>query len=447
MLKIGDFSKLAQVTVKTLRHYDQLGLLKPAWIDRYSSYRYYTIEQMPRLNRILALKDLGFSLDQIARLLDEQLSAEQLRGIVLSKRVEVQQRVQEEQLRLARVEARLKQIEQEGCMPVVEVALKKIEPQLIVSVRDVVPHAGLLPERYDSMRQEVGAWLQSSRLHAAGPWIIIFEGPEYLERNITVQVARALEERVKPRTSGKVNISALPGMEAACVAYQGSGGSRYQIDAAFYAWGDVNSYRLCGPVRELHLEEDTNAGKTIRPVEVQFPVEPIPWKRFRQGFEYQDMESAMEPKFVTKPAFLVAGTMYQGKNQNMEIPQMWENEFLPHIHELQRVDPYVSFGVCRMVAGLPEGEFQYLAGVEVAAGEEHPEGMTVWEMPEQTYAVFAHRGAREGLMDTYNSIYQSWLPQSGYELTGSPDFEMYTNEFHDFAEDSILYLYVPVRKK
>jgi DNA-binding transcriptional MerR regulator len=59
MLKIGDFSRLGQVTVKTLRHYGQLGLLKPAWIDRYTGYRYYSLEQLPRLNRILALKELG----------------------------------------------------------------------------------------------------------------------------------------------------------------------------------------------------------------------------------------------------------------------------------------------------------------------------------------------------------------------------------------------------
>ncbi len=61
MFKIGDFSKLAQVSDKTLRYYAQLGLLKPVWVDRFSGYRYYTLEQLPRLNRILALKDLGFS--------------------------------------------------------------------------------------------------------------------------------------------------------------------------------------------------------------------------------------------------------------------------------------------------------------------------------------------------------------------------------------------------
>ena len=61
MFKIGDFSKLSRVSVKTLRYYDELGLLKPANVDDFTGYRYYVIDQMPRLNRILALKDLGFS--------------------------------------------------------------------------------------------------------------------------------------------------------------------------------------------------------------------------------------------------------------------------------------------------------------------------------------------------------------------------------------------------
>src|SRR5262245_65829749 len=116
MLRIGDFSKLAQVPVPTLRYYDRLGLLKPAQVDKFTDYRYYTVEQLPRLNRILALKDLGFSLEQIERLLDEDLSLEQLRGMLKMKQAEVEQHLAEEHERLARIAARLRQIEREGSM-------------------------------------------------------------------------------------------------------------------------------------------------------------------------------------------------------------------------------------------------------------------------------------------------------------------------------------------
>ena len=71
MIEIGDFSKLSQVSVKALRLYDEMGLLKPARVDNFTGYRYYSADQLPRLNRILALKDLGFSLGQIAQLLKD----------------------------------------------------------------------------------------------------------------------------------------------------------------------------------------------------------------------------------------------------------------------------------------------------------------------------------------------------------------------------------------
>jgi DNA-binding transcriptional MerR regulator len=74
MLKIGDFSQLSQISVKALRLYEQLGLLKPGKIDDSTGYRYDSTSQLPQLNRILALKDLGFSLEQIARLLDEAIA-------------------------------------------------------------------------------------------------------------------------------------------------------------------------------------------------------------------------------------------------------------------------------------------------------------------------------------------------------------------------------------
>src|SRR5215469_16720876 len=78
-LKIGEFSKLVQVSVPTLRYYDQVGLLKPVEVDRFTGYRYYSASQLPRLNRILALKGLGFSLEQIAVVLAEGLTPEQMR--------------------------------------------------------------------------------------------------------------------------------------------------------------------------------------------------------------------------------------------------------------------------------------------------------------------------------------------------------------------------------
>ena len=112
MLKIGDFAKMAQVSTKTVRYYDQRGLLKPAWIDRFTGYRYYTADQLAQLNRILTLKEFRFTLDQIRHMLETPLSLDELRGMFRLKHAELNRHIKEEQGRLSRIESRLMQIEQ-----------------------------------------------------------------------------------------------------------------------------------------------------------------------------------------------------------------------------------------------------------------------------------------------------------------------------------------------
>ncbi len=108
MFKIGDFSKLAQVSTRMLRHYDQLGLLTPGQVDQWTGYRYYTIDQLPRLHRLIALKELGFSLEQVSQLLQSgELSTEQMRGMLRLRQMELQRERAENQRRLVEVEARL----------------------------------------------------------------------------------------------------------------------------------------------------------------------------------------------------------------------------------------------------------------------------------------------------------------------------------------------------
>ncbi|MDL1909078.1 MerR family transcriptional regulator [Chloroflexi bacterium CFX6] len=106
MIRIGDFSKLSRVPVKTLRYYDEMGLLEPVEVDPFTGYRLYEYSQLSTLNRILALKDLGFSLEEIGRLLDDGLSVEQMRGMLRLRETEARQRVREEAERLERIEAK-----------------------------------------------------------------------------------------------------------------------------------------------------------------------------------------------------------------------------------------------------------------------------------------------------------------------------------------------------
>ena len=127
MLKISDFAQLSRISPKTLRLYARLDLLKPVKINTQNSYRYYSATQLPRLYRILVFIELGFSLEQIRCLLNENISVAEIRGMLLLKRSQIQQRLSEDAVRLTRVEIRLQELEQEKSMSNYEVILKPIE--------------------------------------------------------------------------------------------------------------------------------------------------------------------------------------------------------------------------------------------------------------------------------------------------------------------------------
>jgi DNA-binding transcriptional MerR regulator len=110
MLTIGGFAQIGQVSPRTLRHYDDLGLLQPAHVDAATGYRYYDVSQLTRLHRLLALRDLGFALEQIRSVLDDELSIDQLRGMLRLRQAQVEAVVGEERARLRRIEARLQSL-------------------------------------------------------------------------------------------------------------------------------------------------------------------------------------------------------------------------------------------------------------------------------------------------------------------------------------------------
>lgn len=152
----------------------------------------------------------------------------------------------------------------------------------------------------------------------------------------------------------------------------------------------------------------------------------------------------MGAKIVTRPAFTVVGLAYYGKNEHEEIPQLWQ-EFGKRYHEIQHaVNQEVGYGVCDHV-DLNTGQFDYLAGVEVSRAADLPEGMVHWEIPEQTYAVFTC--TLPALGEIFDQIYQTWLPQSGYQRVLGPEFELYEEGFDSEDPDSEMYVYVPVEQK
>lgn len=243
MIRIGDFSKLSRVSVKTLRYYDEMDLLKPVEVDRFSGYRYYEYDQLPRLNRILALRDLGFSLEEIGQLLRDNLTAEQMRGMLKLRQAEIRQKVQEETERLERVEARLRQIEQEDIMSRYDVVIKKVEPIKVASVRGVVP----TPPEQGSLWGELEGYLAMQRVCPAGaPCFSLYHDDEYKEKDWDIEVCEPIDADLTE--SRRVKVRTLPAVETmACTIHHGPFVTLNEAYNAIGKWIDANGYRICGP--------------------------------------------------------------------------------------------------------------------------------------------------------------------------------------------------------
>ncbi|MFC1942354.1 MerR family transcriptional regulator [Chloroflexota bacterium] len=269
MFKIGDFSKLSFVTVKTLHYYDEIGLLKPAKVDRFTGYRYYSADQLPRLNYIAALKNLGLSLEEIATLSNNDLTPSQMRDIFFIKKAELQQRVREEQRRLEQVENLLKQIEKEGTMPDYQVVIKKVESQIIASIRAVLPNYSAIGQLYG----EIFGFLGSQGITIpAGPTLFICHDPEFKEKDVDVEAGVPIGKTIPE--SGRIRVYELSGLEeAACAVYKGPYENIGEAYSALMSWIEANGYQITGPDRELYL---TSPADTKNPpeyvTEIQFPV-------------------------------------------------------------------------------------------------------------------------------------------------------------------------------
>lgn len=266
MFKIGEFSKLTQISIRMLRHYDELGLLKPAHIDAATGYRFYTAQQLPRLNRIRALQDLGLSLEQISRLLQEEVSAEQFKGMLLLKQAEVMETLAAEQEKLARIALRLQQIEMENQPSAYDVRIKNLEAQWVAGVRDTISSY----ERIGFLMGELFEAVPPSMI--AGVAGAAWHDEAYRESDIDAEALVGLRGPIE--SSERVKIYEQPPMTVMSVVHQGP---VERIEMAYQAviqWIEAQGYRIAGANREWYVQfrlpPQPNDESTV--IEIQFPV-------------------------------------------------------------------------------------------------------------------------------------------------------------------------------
>jgi DNA-binding transcriptional MerR regulator len=269
VIKIGDFARLSQVTVPTLRHYDEMGLLKPIKVDNFTGYRYYSVSQLPRLNRILALKDLGFSLDQIEQVLNG-LTVDQLRGMLKMKQAEVEQRLTEEQARLERISARLRHIELEDTLSDYAIVLKTVPSMLVASYTVTIPTNDQVGDYLNTAYTEAYTHIHQNGAKPAGPHLAIWYQAAEVHANEVAEAAVPIDHSIP--ASETVKVYELRQVQVASVVHHGDFDNFTQEHTALLKWIESNGYDIAGPYREVYINHNPS-DMSEAATEIQYPVQ------------------------------------------------------------------------------------------------------------------------------------------------------------------------------
>jgi DNA-binding transcriptional MerR regulator len=281
MFRIGEFSRLSQVTIKTLHHYDEMGLLIPAHIDRFTGYRYYSVEQLVHIHQILALKDLGLSLEQIGSLIKDNLSAEQIRTALQVQQAGVKAHILEEQARLSRIEFRLRMIDLEVNMPDLAVVVKTLSPMQALTLRTSI--SGESPvEQLLAFQREIEQAMAQYRIKLASPVTEIHYGEEFRLDFEDVEFVFPVDENqpklVPLESAGTLTLKTVPGLPLAAT-YVHHGNDDEQLSEALpllQRWIVENGYRLRGTYRIVnHRGPLEHAEYADWIMEFQHEIEPI----------------------------------------------------------------------------------------------------------------------------------------------------------------------------
>ncbi|MFJ2862661.1 MerR family transcriptional regulator [Kitasatospora sp. NPDC087314] len=256
MLNIGDFASHGRVSVRMLRHYDAIGLLRPARVDPVSGYRSYEAAQLARLNRVIALKELGFTLHQVRAVLDEQVDAAELRGMLRLRRAQLAEAIAADAQRLARVEARLRTIESEGTMSAHDVVVKRVPSVRVAELTGVA--ASYQPEDIGPVIGPLFAQLCGRLAEAGiaetGPSVARYEEVPEGDGTVLIRVAVPVGPSVEPGRHDFEVLDLPPIEQAATIVHRGSMDEAVGSFQELARFIDANGYRSAGYARELYLE-------------------------------------------------------------------------------------------------------------------------------------------------------------------------------------------------
>jgi DNA-binding transcriptional MerR regulator len=269
MYSIGPFAQLGGVTVRMLRHYDRIGLLVPADVDRASGRRRYGADQLSQLNRLVALKHLGFSLEQVRTLMDDGIDAGELRGMLRMRAADLQTRLLRDGQTLDRVRARLRLIETETTVTITDIVVKIVAPQRVLALHQ------FLDEEVDAdqldaeaLFERVVELMDAGSADRASPisWRDDDEHTLRLHAGFLAPAANV----------PGLDAVELPGVSVASVVRRGAVADMNEAHQAIARWAEAHDHSLSvqrSRWRELYLEtNDTDYSDWLIEVQLELAV-------------------------------------------------------------------------------------------------------------------------------------------------------------------------------
>jgi DNA-binding transcriptional MerR regulator len=275
MLKIGEFSSLSQTSVKTLRFYDAIGLLRPAHVDGDSRYRYYSADQIAELGLILRLRAFGFALEEIRKAMQAQTDASRLRAMLLDKRQVLLERLRDQEGRLAGLDSWVQQLDRGRVTQPYSVILKRIEARTIAAIRQSIPRYSDAVDLFGELRHQVKA----RRAAGAPPtaiWHTCGDSGNPVDCEAFTVVRRPLS------SSCRIQVYELPATLVATIVHRGSidvAPGPYVAARQWIAW---HGYRVTGPKREMYWRGGVDQSRRSDVTEIQFPVAVQRSREFRR---------------------------------------------------------------------------------------------------------------------------------------------------------------------
>lgn len=270
MFKIGYFSKLTMVSVRMLRYYDEMGLFKPAEIDTFTGYRYYSAKQITKLNLIVALRDMGFNVSDIAITITEQSDAK-LKDILKQKEEEVKNNIKAEKEKLRKITATIRNLKKERINMNYNVTLKSVPSYKVISLRDTIPTF----EAEGILWQRLGKYIQDEQISCGNIAYATYHDEDYKEGPVDVEVAVVVEKLLNDVGSFTFK-ETRPIEQVASVLVPGDYSNIAHAYNFLAQWIEENEYTICGSARALPLKgacSEENPHEYL--AEIQVPVKKL----------------------------------------------------------------------------------------------------------------------------------------------------------------------------